>query len=256
MRFLSFLIAATIIFVSLSLESSYAQGENFVLLYSYDEDTGDIAKDISDKGNDGNITDGKWTPDGKFGGGMEFNGESTLIEVPHHPSLNPGGDKMTVMAWFKPFSLNLDRQPLARKGIVDDKGWGLDVHNEVPATFRGFVYMIETGLPIVAEGKTPLTIGEWNHIAMTYDGAQVKLYLNGKVDATADIVGDINEHEGPLWIGMVDNTKFLHGIEDELAVLNIALTEKQINTYMEVGLLAVEASDKLATTWGEIRLSM
>jgi len=265
MRALSFLIVAIITFAGLSLESSYVQQdepelpevpEQFVLLYTFDEETVGTAKDLSGKGNDGQITDAQWAEDGKYGGGMEFNGKTNFIEIVHDLSLVPGGDQITVMAWLKPFSLEEKTRPaIVRKGWQEDQAWGLDVNAK---SVKGYVYMAGVGIagkPTIAESETTLALKEWHHLAMTYDGAKVRLYINGEMKASAEVSGDINpKNAQPVFVGTVAKWAFLHGIMDELAVLNVALTDAQIRNYMKgVMRTAVEASGKLAISWGEIR---
>ena len=127
MKFLSLLIGIAIIFTCSGLVSIYAQQGRVILYYNFDEDNGDVARDLSGSGNDGKITNAQWVAGGKIGGGMEFDGKSSLIEVPHNDSLSPG-DQLTIMAWFYPLSIPASNfGPIARKGTVAESGWGLDV---------------------------------------------------------------------------------------------------------------------------------
>jgi hypothetical protein len=253
MRFLLILVVFVSIFISFGL--IYAQEANMVLLYKFDEKTGDTAKDLSGKGNDGIIVDAEWVPDGKFGGGMEFNGATSLIEVPHKDNLNPGGNEMSVLAWFKPITFPGGHPPIARKGQVGAGVgcWGVDTPN---GTVRGFTYMAKDGVAQISQGGSTMTQGEWNHLAMIYDGEELNVYLNGELDGSIPVSGDINENDGTsVWIGKKANEAvFLHGILDEIAIFNVGLTEDQLKTFMEGGVnLAVEYSDKLAISWGEIK---
>ncbi len=257
MRFLSLLSIVIAVFMSLSLVSVHAQQGNFVLLYTFDTDDGGVVKDLSGKGNDGQITDAVWTADGKFGGGMEFNGTTSLIEVPHDASLNPGGDQMSIMAWYKPLSFPAGHPPIARKGQVGAGVgcWGFDTPNGEP---RGFTYMAVDGAAKIAQSATAMTEGEWNHLAMAYDGTKISVYVNGQLAGSTDITGDINENNAvPVWIGKkATEDIFLHGIMDDLAILNVGLSEAQIINYMENGLAdtsSVDASGKLSICWGDIK---
>lgn len=256
MRFISYLIGVAIVLMSLSLGSVYAQlDDSIVLLYKFDEETGDKAKDLSGKGNDGVIADAEWTADGKFDGGLEFNGTTSLIEVPHKDNLNPGGDQLSVIAWFKPTSFPAGHPPIARKGQVGAGigCWGFDTPNGTP---RGFTYMAADGVAQIAQGVTTMKVGEWNHLAMIYNGKELSVYLNGELDISIPVSGDINENAGTaVWIGKKANEEiFLHGTLDEIAIFNKGLTEGQLKSYMEGGIsAAVEPSGKLAISWGEIK---
>ena len=266
MRVLSFLIVVIIVFASLGLGTAYTQQEEpelpdvpeqFVLLYTFDEEANAIAKDLSGKDNHGAITAAEWAPDGKFGGGMEFNGTTSYIEAPHDESLIPGGDQITMMVWFKPFSLEEKRlPPIIRKGAMEHQAWGMDVRAGV---VRGCVYMSGVGIaskPFIAKSDTTIPLKEWTHLATTYDGAKVRLYINGELKASIEASGDIvPENDDPMLIGMVAQWTYLHGVIDDVAVLNVALTDAQIKKYMKgVMRTAVEASGKLAISWGEIKI--
>ena len=58
----------------LSVNCFAAFEEETVLLYLFDEETGDEATDISEFENHGEATDTEWTKDGKNGGAMMFDG--------------------------------------------------------------------------------------------------------------------------------------------------------------------------------------
>lgn len=225
--------------------------EETVLLYLFDEEVNDEATDLSEFENHGEITDAEWTEDGKIGGALVFNGASSLIEVPHHDSLSPGGDALTVEAWFKPTTFPGGHPPIARKGSVAESGWGFDTPG---GKIRGFVYTAP-GAAAVAQGATSMKLDTWHHVAMVYDGEAVFVYLDGELDGEVAREGDINENGASVWIGKKANENiWLDGTMDELRILNIAISQEQIQKDMEEGIaFAVEVTGKLTTTWGRIK---
>ena len=234
----------------LGVSSFAAFEEETVLLYLFDEETADEATDLSELENHGEITDAEWTADGKNGGALVFDGASSLIEVPHHDSLSPGGDALTIEAWFKPASFPAGHPPIARKGSVAESGWGFDTPG---GKIRGFVYTAP-GSAAVAQGTTTMKQDTWHHVAMVYDGEEVRIYLDGELDGEVARKGDINENDASVWIGKKANENiWLDGALDELRILNIAITEKQIQEDMEGIVFAVEVTGKLTTTWGRIK---
>ena len=91
---------------------------------------------------------------------------------------------------------------------------------------------------------------------MVYDGVvEIRIYLDGELDGEVARKGDINKNDASVWIGKKANENiWLDGALDELRILNIALTEEQIQMDMEEGItFAVEATGKLTTTWGRIK---
>ena len=85
-----------------------------------------------------------------------------------------------------------------------------------------------------AIGVTTLADGTWHHVAFTYDadaGADnVRLYVDGHLDAVATATGPLPTGDGPCWIGTVpgyQSTPF-SGTVDDLRFWNRALTAQEI----------------------------
>ena len=83
-----------------------------------------------------------------------------------------------------------------------------------------------------------LSIGVWTHVAGTYDGTTLKLYLNGELIAHSILTGEIYPPDGS--IGFSNNTEFLDGKLDELRVWNYARSEQQIRENMHLTLSGSE----------------
>jgi hypothetical protein len=109
---------------------------------------------------------------------------------------------------------------------------------------------------ISGNGTVPVD-GEWRHFATTYDGEELRYYLNGEVVSTEAKTGDILPNEEDLTIGCrVNDGIQWGGMLDEIGVFNRVLTQEEIRRIMEVGyadFLAVEPAGKLATVWGELK---
>ncbi len=54
-----------------------------------------------------------------------------------------------------------------------------------------------SGLNHPVTGRTPTQMGVWNHAAVTFDGTQWKLYLNGQLEATSGTNGQV-----PEWVSI------------------------------------------------------
>jgi Concanavalin A-like lectin/glucanases superfamily len=80
-------------------------------------------------------------------------------------------------------------------------------------------------------GTAMLATGVWTHIAATYDGANLRFYVNGALVATKAQTGAMAPSTGPLWIG--NNTVYnepYSGLIDEVRVYNRALSATEIAT--------------------------
>ena len=84
-----------------------------------------------------------------------------------------------------------------------------------------------------AEGPAALSANVWTHVAGTYDGATVRLFLNGVQGASTAISGPIAASTGPLRIGGNGLWgEFFQGSIDEVRIYNRALTAPEIQTDM------------------------
>ena len=78
-----------------------------------------------------------------------------------------------------------------------------------------------------------MTTNTWAHLALTYDGANLRLYVNGTQVASQARTGNIATSTNPLQIGG-DSIygQYFQGTIDEVRVYNVALTATQIQSDM------------------------
>ena len=78
-----------------------------------------------------------------------------------------------------------------------------------------------------------LSLNTWSHLASTYDGAMLRVYLNGALVASAARSGSILTSANPLQIGG-DSIygQYFQGLIDEVRVYNVPLTQAQIQADM------------------------
>ena len=70
---------------------------------------------------------------------------------------------------------------------------------------------------------------QWNHVAMTFQGTEIKVYINGVLETTK--TGVTGSPVDPLrWIGRVDN--YFTGKIDEVRVWSIERSEADLKSYM------------------------
>jgi hypothetical protein len=98
--------------------------------------------------------------------------------------------------------------------------------------------------------RTPLTLDRWSDVALTYDGATLRLYVNGSQVSSRAMTGTIQSPTNPLWIG--GNRPYgdhFDGVIDEVRVYDRALRAGEIRDDMATrvapatGLVAAYAFD-------------
>ena len=81
-------------------------------------------------------------------------------------------------------------------------------------------------------GPSASPVGSWTHVALTYDGSQLLLYVNGVQVASRAASGAIQSSTSPLWIGGNQYGENFTGLIDDVRVYNRALTPAEIQTDM------------------------
>ncbi|MBB4935992.1 hypothetical protein FHR32_000297 [Streptosporangium album] len=211
-----------------------------VAAYGMNEGTGASVADSSGKSNTGTGVDTNWASAGKFGKALSFNGTTSMVTIGDAPSLRLTSG-MTLSAWVKPTSVTGWRT-VAMKDLSSGDGapYGLYASDrDVPA---GWLLTTE-GEQVSPKGTTALPINTWSHLALTYDGATAKLYVNGtQVDQLA-VTGDFIDDGGDVHIGGNKAWgEFFSGLIDEVRIYNIAQTAAQIQTDMNTPIGAAAAT--------------
>ena len=84
-----------------------------------------------------------------------------------------------------------------------------------------------------ARGTAALPANTWTHLATTYDGSALRLYLNGTQVRTLAVSGAMTVSTGPLSLGgNAIWTDWFAGLMDDVRVSNRALTPAEIESDM------------------------
>lgn len=107
-------------------------------------------------------------------------------------------------------------------------------------------FYIKTGGVIRSlRSENVLTTNKWQHVAGTWDGATMKIYLNGQVVASKAQTGPMDAGNGNFQFASTSET--LDGYLDEARIYDTALSEQQIRESMHLTLHGDEAG--LAAYW-------
>ena len=85
-------------------------------------------------------------------------------------------------------------------------------------------------------GPASLPLDTWTHLAATYDGATLRLYVDGSLAGSVAATGAIATSAGALRIG--GNTlwgEYFQGLIDEVRVYNRALSQAELQADMARG---------------------
>lgn len=252
-------LAAMVIGLMCGFSMADAQQEALVGAWLFDENIGQTAEDASGNSHNGEIL-GPKRVQGKYGTALEFDGNDDTVEIPHHEAFDLV--TYTVMAWINVPGPNGEwQQTIVGKGLLpagSPRNFGVFVQNEPGGLVLGINYTSGNAWQS-ADGTTVIADGEWHHVASTYDGAFLRGYTDGNMEAELATASVPDHNTDPVRFGRWAGARgdFIKGIIDDVAILNEALSEDEINDAM-TGLsnafgLAVEPSGKLATTWSFLK---
>ncbi len=190
-----------------------------VAAYSFDEGSGTVLNDLSGAGNHGTIVGGIWTT-GRFGQALQFNGTSSLVTVADSASLDLSTG-MTLEAWVYPTSLGGWRDIIYKAN---------DIYFLEGCTPTGLAPCVGgTFSSATLYGTNALPLNRWSHLAATYDGVTMRLYVDGVQVSSRLQTGNIAASTDPLTIGGdLISSQFWAGRIDEVRVYNRALSAAQI----------------------------
>jgi len=197
-----------------------------VAAWAFNEGTGSNATDASGNNNLGAITNGTWVTGGKFGGALQFNGTSSRVFVPNKSSLNLTSG-MTLMAWVYPTSSQSGNRTILRR---ESGGYWLYAGRTSNTLRPGGGASFLSGLlsRSANSSSTTLQLNTWNHVAVTYNGSTITLYVNGTSVATTSQTGNISSGSSSLYIGGTATSEFFQGRIDEVRIYNRGMTQAEI----------------------------
>lgn len=247
----------------LSLASLAFSGlqDGLVLYLPFDEGSGNVVHDLSGKNHDGTINGATWV-NGKFGKALSFNGKDNFVEVPYSEDFAIT-DGITLGAWVTanvPFPLNWKGIINARKSTY---GPFLLQTGASPVSPLGEIGLYLKGAWTWCQTKDPLD-KSFHHLVGTFDSKSgYNIYFDGKLSNGPNSGAvpskiDLDPKKEGIVIGHnygFDN-RWWDGIIDEVVVYNRALTADEVaKLFIAPPVSAVvDSTDKLATTWGDIKI--
>ena len=170
-----------------------------------------------------NMGEPSWV-EGRIGNALRFDGEDDYADMGKGRQLSPGGG-LTVSAWVRPDSVS-GTQAVVSKADTGTKGSGYSLRL-VDAVLEGVVYSPD-GERRAARAGT-VAPGEWQHVAMTWEGKQISLYVGGQ--RVGGLACDGRKTSGNhLVVGRDSATATSHfrGTLDELRLYNRAMAAADI----------------------------
>lgn len=177
------------------------------------------------------------------GAALNFDGVDDKVNIGN--SLNTilsASNKITVEAWVKPTTNT------GNGCIVGNHGTSVgNMQFLLRRDAANFAFYVDngTGFQSVVSAATS-TVDAWQHVAGTWDGTTLSIYVNGVLSGTTAWPGtNIANNTNPIWFGANNLNENFNGSLDEVRIWNKVLCQREIQNNM-VGEIATTSNGLLA----------
>ncbi|MCH8991640.1 MAG: hypothetical protein IIA44_07835, partial [Acidobacteria bacterium] len=200
--------------------SYLAKDPSLVAHWTFDEGSGSTVLDSSGNGSTGTLQNldpvSSWIP-GQFSTALQFDGVNDYVAFGNPVALQIGAN-ITISAWIKP-----EATPTGQNARVISKDNGSTGDNWTLAIGDNFAVDCRIGNTLNESPGGVIATSVWRHVACTYDGATVRVYVAGVEKHSYSHSGDIPT-SGNVVIGRNDGSPgrfFSGGIDDVRTVFGI-----------------------------------
>lgn len=211
------------------LEHGYTYGsitKSLISYYKLDDGSGSTATD-SATGHDGSVNGATWISGHIGSNALSFDNTDDDVVVDPFPTFHDEKGA-TFSFWVRQDADDDGYYIDLRDASNSDQGYGIfydaSATNEV-----GFV--VDSGGSATRIAAN-ITLDTWEHVVCTYDGSDMRLFINGTLQAGPTSPGSSWVSDNKLIIGNSDNfTGWYIGADlDEIRIYDRALSESEINT--------------------------
>ena len=198
-----------------------------VAWWKFDEGSGSAANDASGNNLHGTIAGDPTWVDGVAGKALKFDGDGDYVDLGNDSRFNLTR-QITVAAWIKVNAFDCEWQAIINKG---DGSWRLQRNGT-----EGSIEFACTGAFVPGAqvgslfGMAGVDDGRWHHIAGTYDGSKICLYVDGKLDVSSEAEGAIEVNQYNLFIGANAEKpdRNFKGSIDDVRIYSYALSAEEV----------------------------
>ena len=155
------------------------------------------------------------------GGAVSLNGSTQYLYIAANSILNiTTGSSFTIEAFIYPTSSSSVQQLITQD---DGTSTGQCFQFRLNTLAPEFIYFTGSGrTPTTITGNTAVTLNTWNHVAVSYDGTNVRLFLNGTViNTTATAAANFYSASVQTGIGAYSGGSFGNYFTGNMSIIRI-----------------------------------
>lgn len=222
----------------------YTNDANLVSLWRLNNDANDSVG-ANNLTNNNSVTFSTDRVEGSHSADFESSSSQSLsIADASHVGLDITGS-MSIVMRVKPESQGSDRVLMGKYNQSDNqRSYVLQLTGATNIPGGILSSNGQAGGTSIAVGATGIGTGSWTHLAMVYNGTDIRLYINGSLDSNGS--NNPKTHSGGIFngsatfrLGAVFNTavEFYDGLMDEVAIFSRALSSTEVSDISTNGIL-------------------
>jgi hypothetical protein len=215
--------------------------------WTFQEGTGTTSNDSSGNGFAALLDSPTWVTQGNGNSAVRFDGLNDSVRV---KNLNLSGKALTIVALIQAERLDHltgDDARIISKAIgsaEQDHYWMLSTVRVGEQTLLRFRLKVNgVTKTLIANPQGVVVIGKWTHVAATFDGTTMLLYVDGARVGVLEHRGSVNDDAAvEAWIGdqpPVAGSRPWQGLIDDVQIFDRALTQEQIRSLIPASLVDV-----------------
>jgi len=174
---------------------------------------------------------------GTIGGCLEFDGFGSYIAIPNSNNIQPL-QNITLSSWVKSDNNNNEWATILEKryDLENDPWTSYSLSSGGPFTPAPYTNKFASGFSTGNAGSAKITkstsniqTSSWINFITTYDGANIKVFINGVLEGITPMTGNIGYSNSELIIGgNLKTNQYFKGLIDDVAIYDRVLSQTEI----------------------------
>ena len=190
--------------------------------------------------NNGTLQGGATYSSGEVAQAFDLDGNSGYVQVPDNDSWAFGNNDFTIEFWVNFLDLpEYDSLYYPDAIFVANDEGPYDVNKWIFDLGDGVLTLLvdgpANGLYFIGQAPFSPDMNTWYHLALTREGTNINIYVNGVPAGTDTLNTPIPNANGPLTIGQAEGLGYVNGQIDEMTIYNRALSGSEISAIYSSG---------------------